>query len=485
MNLARVSKLLGLFLFAAAASQFAAASDSGWYVGGNVGPSYANIDEVNVTSTLLGSGFTTTAFDDDERDTGYKLFGGYQFNRYFAVEGGYFDLGEFGFTATTLPAGTLDGRIEVDGWNLGLVGIIPVTERFSAFGRIGAQYADTQDRFRGTGSVNVLNPDPEESETNYKAGLGLQYAISRSVGVRLEVERYRINDAVGNDGDIDLVSVGLVYRFGQTSAPATTTAPAARPEPRPEPILVMVPATEQYCSILDIQFEINRDDIQLEDQEKLSVVGTFMNKYPDTTAVIEGHTDNVGSTARNMELSRQRAEHVVDYLAQTHNINRSRLKAAGYGETRPLANNRTDAGKRLNRRINAVIACARDIEGLMPVGARMTMALQMEFEVNQANVRPQYHDELQKVERFMSQHPGVAATVEGHTSDQQGTTVEQSMRLSRQRAESVVNYLANNLGIERSRLSSEGFGDTRRVAYNTTAEGQQENQRVNIIFTYK
>jgi OOP family OmpA-OmpF porin len=84
----------------------------------------------------------------------------------------------------------------------------------------------------------------------------------------------------------------------------------------------------------------------------------------------------------------------------------------------------------------------------------------------------------------MRQHPGVTATVEGHTSNRLGTTVEQSV-LSRQRADSVVNYLASNLGIARSRLSAEGFGDTRRVAYNTTAEGQRENQRVNIIFTYE
>lgn len=485
MKLAHVSKVLGLFLLAAAASQFATAKDSGWYIGGNVGQSYAEIDEDRITSSLLDSGFTTTAFDDDEEDTGYKLFGGYQFNRNFAIEGGYFDLGEFGFTATTLPAGTLDGRIEVAGWNLDLVGVIPLTERFSAFGRLGVQYADAEDQFGGTGSVNVSNPNPEESDTNYKAGLGLQYALSRSVGVRLEVERYRINDAVGNDGDIDLLSLGLVYRFGQSEPAKTTSAPPRpAPAPTPEPILVVVPATEQYCTILDIQFEINRDDIQLEDEEKLSVVGTFMNKYPDTTGLIEGHTDTVGSAARNMELSRQRADQVVDYMVQTHEINRSRLKAVGYGETRPLADNSTDAGKRLNRRINAVIACAQDIEGLMPVGARITMALQMEFETNRANVRPQYHDELEKVARFMRQNPGVTATVEGHTSNRLGTTVEQSV-LSRQRADSVVNYLASELGIARSRLSSEGFGDTRRVAYNTTAEGQRENQRVNIIFTYR
>jgi OOP family OmpA-OmpF porin len=57
------------------------------------------------------------------------------------------------------------------------------------------------------------------------------------------------------------------------------------------------------------------------------------------------------------------------------------------------------------------------------------------------------------------------------------------MQLSVRRAESVVNALVN-LGINRSRLSAAGFGETRRFAYNTSVEGRQENRRVNIIFDF-
>jgi OOP family OmpA-OmpF porin len=73
--------------------------------------------------------------------------------------------------------------------------------------------------------------------------------------------------------------------------------------------------------------------------------------------------------------------------------------------------------------------------------------------------------------------------VEGHTANQQATAA-QSMQISQRRAESVVNYLVDNFGVARSRLSAVGFGRTRRFAYNTSAEGQQENRRVNIIFDY-
>jgi OmpA-OmpF porin, OOP family len=85
------------------------------------------------------------------------------------------------------------------------------------------------------------------------------------------------------------------------------------------------------------------------------------------------------------------------------------------------------------------------------------------------------------VANFMKANPQVTATVEGHTSNQQGIAPQQRVELSQRRAESVVNALVKEHGVERNRLSAEGFAQTRRFAYNTSVEGQQENRRVNII----
>ena len=115
MKFTRASGTLGLLVVAAITSPIAMAQASGWYIGANVGQARAKIDDPRITSSLLAAGFTTTSIKDDDRDTGYKLFTGYQFNRYFALEGGYFDLGKFGFTANTIPAGTLRGDLKLRG----------------------------------------------------------------------------------------------------------------------------------------------------------------------------------------------------------------------------------------------------------------------------------------------------------------------------------------------------------------------------------
>jgi OOP family OmpA-OmpF porin len=493
-NMKRVAKKIGtlsLVTLSGMISPWAVADDSGWYGGASIGQSRAEIDDERIGRSLRAAGATATSISDDDRDIGYKLFGGYQFNRYLSLEGGYFDLGELGFTATTTPAGTLDGSIKLKGLNFDAVGTFPLTEKLSALARAGLNYADARDSFSGTGAVSVANPSASKRAANYKFGVGLQYDFTTAFGMRAEAERYRIDDAVGNMGDVDLLSLGMVYRFGRSEQPekqaAAAPAPVAVVAPVPAPVLVVVPVaarSAQYCSILDIQFEINQGEIQREEKEKLGVVGTFLKKYPETTAVIEGHSDNIGDAGNNFDLSLHRAESVVNHLVDNFQIAPSRLQARGYGDTRPVADNRSEEGKRMNRRINAVIACATDIEGLTVLPARATMAMEMEFDANQAEVKPQYDAELRKVAKFLKANPRVTATVEGHTGNLQASP-ELVMEMSQRRAQNVVNYLVDKLGVDRAQLTAEGFGQTRRFAYNTSAEGQQENRRVNIIFNYR
>lgn len=476
MKLVKASGMLAVTALAVFASSPAVADDSGGYVGGSLGMSRAEIDKKRITRALETAGASSVSMNDEDDDTGYKLFGGYQFNRHWSLEGGFFNLGELGFKATTVPAGSLTGSTEIQGLNIDPVFTWPLSGKFSLLGRVGLTYAEADTTYRATGAVSPP-PNRDKRATSYKYGVGAHYDFTRRFGLRAEAENYKIDDAVGNKGDINLWSLGLVYRFFGSEPVQARRAPP--------PVLVIVPvaATVKYCTILNIEFEINLEEIQREEKEKLAVVATFLKKYPDTTAVIEGHSDNIGTTEHNISLSTRRAESVVNYLVETHQIARSRLSAVGYGETRPLADNDTEEGKRQNRRIGAVIACAKDVEGLTVVPARITMAMDMGFDLNKAEVRPEYREELRKVAAFLKANPTVTATVEGHTANLQGGD-EVRMELSRRRAENVVDYLVKEFGVPHSRLSAEGFGGTRRFAYNTSAEGQQENRRVNIIINY-
>jgi len=272
------------------------------------------------------------------------------------------------------------------------------------------------------------------------------------------------------------------------TARANALCPPQAKSPPPPPVveepLKPVPAAEptpersKYCITLHTEFDVDKAEIRPQYQDEIAKVGTFMTKYPTTTAVIEGHSDNVGDPEHNRGLSQKRAESVVNYLVEKFAIDRSRLSAVGYGPARPVADNATDAGKQANRRIEAIIDCAFDVKQVTPPD-RLCMNLNMEFDTGKADIKPQYKDQIAKVGDFMRQNPTTTAVIEGHT-DNVGSS-DYNMKLSQQRAANVVDYLTKNFGIEKSRLEAKGYGYTRRIAYNNTPEGRQKNRRINAI----
>jgi OmpA-OmpF porin, OOP family len=252
-----------------------------------------------------------------------------------------------------------------------------------------------------------------------------------------------------------------------------------------EPPLEAIPAAEptpermKYCITLNIEYDIDKADIRPEYNPEVARVGDFMKKYPTTTAVIEGYTDEVGGDDYNIQLSQRRAESVVKSLVDNFGIDPSRLSAKGYGKTRPIANNASDAGKQKNRHIDAIIDCAIDVKELAAPAERLCMTLKVEFATNSAEIQSRYNGEIDKVGEYMKKYPTTTAVIEGHT-DNVGSS-ELNMRLSQQRAENVVKYLVGKFGIDNSRLSAKGYGSTRRIAYNSTADGRQQNRRINAV----
>ena len=304
---------------------------------------------------------------------------------------------------------------------------MPFTPKFSAFLRAGAAYTQSRGAFEGTGLVNVTNPNALDDSVDYKFGAGLEYMFTRRFGMRLEGERYHVDDSVDNKGDIDMYSAGVLFRFGAPPpAPVVAQLPPPPPPPAAPPPPPAAAAAAGPCSdrpvLLAAQLRVRDQPGQSASsrpQEQLAVIGNFLTKYPQTTAVIEGHTDDVGTNEANQRLSERRANAVVSYLVRDLHIDRSRLTPVGYGETRPIADNSTDEGKRANRRIGAIVACATDIEGLYVRPARTTMALAIDFDALDTAVKPEYRNELRGLADFLKANPTVTATVEGHTGNLQ------------------------------------------------------------------
>ena len=351
MNPTQTLRLLTLAGLGSLLGSAALAQDASYYYGGlSVGSARAKIDQERISTALVGSGLTVTGFKRDERDTAYKLFGGYQFNRHFAVEAGYFDLGKFGFASTTTPAGTLNGQIRLAGFNLDLLGSLPVTERLTAFVRVGAQQARTRDNFSGSGAVAVLNPNPSSRELNYKAGAGLQYAFGPSLLLRGEAEHYRVNDAVGNHGGINVLSLSLVFPFGRapTAAPRISAAPAyvapaepapvivAAPPPPPVVLAAAPPPPRRVSFTAESLFGFDLAAIKPEGRLALDKFASETRGTRFDVIMVEGHTDRLGTEAYNQRLSNQRAEAVKAYLVASGGIDASKINAAGKGETMPI-----------------------------------------------------------------------------------------------------------------------------------------------------
>ena len=107
---------------------------------------------------------------------------------------------------------------------------------------------------------------------------------------------------------------------------------------------------EEKIVLHGITFAFNKADIRQSSYPILDEAVELLKKHPDVNVEIAGHTDNVGSDAYNLKLSQQRATAVKEYLIM-HGIQAQRLRAQGYGESQPIADNETKDGQAQNRRI--------------------------------------------------------------------------------------------------------------------------------------
>ena len=167
------------------------------YVGFSLGQ--ADVGEELIVPELLDPGGRV-----DGKDGAFKLFGGYQFNRNFALEAAMVDLGDMTYSGTFAGAPVTGGRVQNSGLNLSAVGVLPLGQSFVVFGKVGMflWYSEATDV---TGGAFFYS---EEDGADLSVGLGASIALGQRVSLRAEWERFDMSNV-----DVDLVTLGFAYRF--------------------------------------------------------------------------------------------------------------------------------------------------------------------------------------------------------------------------------------------------------------------------------
>jgi OmpA-OmpF porin, OOP family len=186
-----VSTLVAGTLALAAVPALAQSHTNHLYAGASIGQSY-------VKEWCEGA---PAGVNCDDNDTAWKVFGGYQFHPNFAVELGYTDLG-----SASLSSGTVRGTVESSAFELVGVGSFPVGGRLALYGKLGFYRGEISGRVTAGSSTRFADSD-EGTEITF--GLGARIDFNHNFAARLEWQKY--NDFSGSD--IDVLSVGLLYRF--------------------------------------------------------------------------------------------------------------------------------------------------------------------------------------------------------------------------------------------------------------------------------
>jgi OOP family OmpA-OmpF porin len=181
--------LIGLL----ASTTVLAANDPGFYVGAGVGKAALEFDADEV------------GFEFDSDDTAFKVFGGYNFNQYFALEATYFDAGAPEETLISGPGGR--GTIEVGTTGLiaSVLGRIPVGEVFSLYGKLGFASYDAEIKGRVNGNV-VAEDDANDDDVAY--GIGAAFNLGPSFELRAEYEAISLSD-----GDLTMLTLNGLFKF--------------------------------------------------------------------------------------------------------------------------------------------------------------------------------------------------------------------------------------------------------------------------------
>lgn len=318
--------VVSLFAGLAMTSVAQANGDEGVFLGAGAGWSrYQNLNELSADQSGV------------ERDAvSGRVFTGYTFNQFVGLEAGYNWLGHANVDSQSW---------RVDGWNASVLPRYPVSKDISLLGELGVM------RWYGK------NESQSTSDNGYAPiyGIGAAYRLSDAVDLQA---RYRFISDIGSSmiGNSDVHNLGLevAYYPTRTSAPAPVAKPAPVVAPAPAPAPQEVVETKRFTLTSDVLFDFGKATLKPEGQAALTKLFNEIThlEMKDTTTIVYGFTDRIGSDASNLALSQRRAQTVASYLI-SKGIPASQVSAVGRGKANPVTGTACNTVK--NRQ--ALIVC--------------------------------------------------------------------------------------------------------------------------------
>ncbi|QCD51928.1 OmpA family protein [Campylobacter sp. RM16192] len=236
-----------------------------------------------------------------------------------------------------------------------------LTNNFSLYGLVGAGWEDVSAKF-------VDNEDGGFGQY----GLGLKYKVTDNFALRVEAV-----DAIKFEhGDHNLFyTLGFAVGFIEKSAPVVVAAPEKPIMPKvvnldddndgvlndvdkcpntPAGVVVDETGCEKVIVLRDLGVNFAFDSYKITPKylDEIKKVAEFMGENPSYRVVLEGHTDSTGAEAYNLKLSEKRANAVAKAL-ENLGVSSSKITTVGYGEAKPVADNKTKEGRAENRRVEA------------------------------------------------------------------------------------------------------------------------------------
>ena len=230
----------------------------------------------------------------------------------------------------------------------------------------------------GAGDQKLKTAGTSARDTLVNLGAGVKRSLGGNWEFRTDIRAF--NSLDNNYTDL-AVNAGVSYLFGHTHVKAAPVVVAPAPvvvkevdsdgdgvfdskdkcpdtpkQYKVDAVGCPMELTETVQIKLAVKFDNAKAVVKDEYLDDIGNLAKFMNQYANTVVTVEGHTDSVGSDAYNKTLSQKRADAVKQVLISKFNIAADRVTAVGYGEAKPVADNKTATGREENRRVVGAVS---------------------------------------------------------------------------------------------------------------------------------